>query len=167
MSQGWHSSQPMGQGPMGGGLRPPRPTWVSHTTASQGNRAMGDSYTISPSNHPQARRTQNLTPHGTCGLQAARPRPQGPLQIPAGTCRVTESAGSQWAQGSWGCGPLLRRRKQKSAQGNFIQLEMDLDRVPLLWSCPWLERSSKLQRSPSWLCHVTVYSSSRWFLQIS
>lgn len=106
---------------MGGGLRPPRPTWVSHTTASQGNRAMGDSYTISPSNHPQARRTQNLTPHGTCGLQAARPRPQGPLQIPAGTCRVTKSAGSQWAQGSWGCGPLLRRRKQECS-GQFYSV---------------------------------------------
>lgn len=52
-------------------------------------------------------------------------------------------------------------------QVNFIQVEIDLDRVPLPWFCPWLERSSsKLQASPSWPCHVTVYSSSRWFLQI-
>lgn len=53
------------------------------------------------------------------------------------------------------------------AQRNFIQLEIHLDRVPLPWPCPWLERSSsKLWVSLSWLHHVTVYSSSRWFLQI-
>lgn len=52
-------------------------------------------------------------------------------------------------------------------QGHFIQLEIYLDRVPLPWSCPWLERlSSKLCMSLSWLHHVTVYSSSWWFLQI-
>ena len=55
-----------------------------------------------PFNHPQARITQSLLPHGTCALQAAWPWPQGPLQTPAGTCRGTESAGSPWAQGSGG-----------------------------------------------------------------
>lgn len=29
-----------------------------------------------------------------------------------------------------------------STQGHFIQLAIYLDRVPLPWSCPWLERLS-------------------------
>lgn len=74
------------------------------------------------SNHPQASKTRSLLPNGTCGLQAARPQSQGPLQTPAG---------SQWAQRNIGrCGLLLGRRKQKGVQGNFIQLEIHLDRGP-------------------------------------
>lgn len=72
---GWHSGhkesghkESRSPSPMGGGLRAPLPTWVSHTKASQGNQAVGDSHSALPSNHPQARITQSLFPHGTCGF---------------------------------------------------------------------------------------------------
>lgn len=66
-----------GGGPTGGGLRSPLLPWVSdhRLTGKQGDRGIF----LHISKSPQASRTQSLPPHGTCGLQAARPQPQGPL----------------------------------------------------------------------------------------
>lgn len=66
-----------GGGPMGGGLRPPLLPWVSRPrlTGKQGNQGIF----LHISNSFQVNRTQSLPPNSTCGLQAARSRPQGPL----------------------------------------------------------------------------------------
>lgn len=67
---------------VGGGLKSPLPPWVSHhsLTGEQGDKRIF----LHISNCRLAGRTQSLPPNGTCGLQAARPWAQGPLQIPAG-----------------------------------------------------------------------------------
>lgn len=91
------------------------------------------------------------------GLGPRRPsrRWLGPTEGPAGTWELRGRVQSS------------PQKEAKECAGNFIQLEMDLDRVLLLWSCPWPESpSSQWPVSLSWPRHVTVYRSSRWFLQI-
>lgn len=52
------------------------------------------------------------------------------------------------------------------AQGHFILLETHPDGAPSL-GARWLEQlPPELCMPQSWRRHVTVYSSSRWFLQI-
>lgn len=65
----------------------------------------------------------------------------------------------------WAGGPLLRR-KQMGVQGHFIPLEIHRDRAPLPWCPPGCRGCHQSCACPSWRHHVTVYSSSRWFLQI-
>lgn len=135
-----------------------------HITTSQGNGAMGESFSTCPSiSTPEEHRTWPCMvpvvsrqpgpgPRGPCRHQL------GPVEGPREPAPGRHKAGGR-------CGPLPRR-KQKGAQGNFIQLEIGLDRL-VLRSYPWPVRSSSQpQASPSRPCHVTAYSSSRWLLQI-
>lgn len=106
LEEGWHQGgregtapRPSGAGPVGGELRCPLSPWVSHhnLTGEWGNGGVF----LHTSKHLYARRTQNLALYGICGLQAARPRPQGPLQTPAGTGGGATGASTWQAQGRW------------------------------------------------------------------
>lgn len=136
-----------GAGAAGGGLKP---------EPHRGTRTMGN---LSPHLQPPlGSRTQNVPLRGTCGFQAARPRPLGPPH--------REPAASRHKGiGSWGCGPLLRRKQIVHWAILFCWKS--------IWTgsfsfgpAPGQRVKSQLQASLSRPHHVTVYSSSRWFLQI-
>ena len=168
LEEGWHQGgregtapRPSGAGPVGGEFRCPLSPWVSHhnLTGEWGN---GESFSTCPSiSTPEEHRTWPCMvpvvsrqpgpgPRGPCRHQL------GPVEGPREPAPGRHKAGGR-------CGPLPRR-KQKGAQGNFIQLEIGLDRL-VLRSYPWPVRFI-ITASPSRPCHVTAYSSSRWLLQI-
>lgn len=166
---GWHSGHKESRSPrsMGGGLRAPLPyLGVSHQslTGEPGSGGLPLCISLQPSPHQD-----NSEPAPTWYLWFLGSLAQAP-GAPTDTSWDLQRDRVSWqpaGTGTWGCGPPLGGGSQ-SVQGNFIQLEIHPHRVPLPWSYPWLERSSKPQVSPPCQpCHVTVYSSSRWFLQIS
>lgn len=113
---------------------------------------------LSPHLQPPLGRTQNVPLRGTCGFQAARPRPLGPPH--------REPAASRHKGiGGWGCGPLLGSKQIVHWAILFCWKS--------IWTgsfsfgpAPGQRVKSQLQASLSRPRHVTVYSSSRWFLQI-
>lgn len=137
-----------------------------HITASQGNRVIREPFSTTPiiPKPVEHRACPQMVPVVS---RQPGPGPRDHCRHQLGPAEGWGQLAASWHKGIGGYGPLLWRRKEMSAQGNFIQLKIHLDRVPLPWSCPWLKKStSKLRVSQSWLHHVTVYSSSRWFLQI-
>lgn len=135
-----------GAGAAGGGLKP------------EPHRGTGTMGNLSPHLQPPLGRTQNVPLRGTCGFQAARPRPLGPPH--------REPAASRHKGiGGWRCGPLLGSKQIVHWAILFCWKS--------IWTgsfsfgpAPGQRVKSQLQASLSRPRHVTVYSSSRWFLQI-
>lgn len=146
---GWHSGHKESRSPrsMGGGLRAPLPyLGVSHQslTGEPGSGGLPLCISLQPSPHQD-----NSEPAPTWYLWFLGSLAQAP-GAPTDTSWDLQRDRVSWqpaGTGTWGCGPPLGGGSQ-SVQGNFIQLEIHPHRVPLPWSYPWLERSSKPQVSP-------------------